>query len=300
MTTTYYPQPSPAPRPFDRAFGGREFGYDEPRAVMHDNFPAAMPQPAGPSKTPSALRSGVMLLGAVAAVGAGVLIGVTLFGKDGSTSTPIQPVYLVPGADGESAAVVQTPTSLAPAPRPSPEGVALPGTDAVIVPPRNNGPVINVPLPANPNAGRCSHPGSCSASGAGSAGARPHRGALPGQSSPGTAEAANAGTAEDRPTEDRPENRTAAPGPEVGPRDRATRRSCCLNHRRSARSGPDDRGRSCRSPAEDRPDDDRGSMLPKTRPKGPGDTEVVLPKPVPAPPAPVPAPPEPTCDFFSC
>ncbi|MFY9921075.1 MAG: hypothetical protein WAL26_22170, partial [Mycobacterium sp.] len=151
MTTTYYPQPSPAPRPFDRALGGREFGYDDRRPVVHDNFPAAMPQPAGPSKTPSALRSGVMLLGAVAAVGAGVLIGVTLFGKDGSTSTPIQPVYLVPGADGESAAVVQTPTSLAPAPAgPSPEGVALPGTDAVILPPRNNGPVINVPLPANP------------------------------------------------------------------------------------------------------------------------------------------------------
>ncbi len=46
MTTTYYPQPSPAPRPFDRAYGGPEFGYDEPRPVMHNNFPAAMPQPA--------------------------------------------------------------------------------------------------------------------------------------------------------------------------------------------------------------------------------------------------------------
>jgi hypothetical protein len=159
MTTTYYPQPSPAPRPFDRAYPGHQFGYDEPRQVMHDNFPAAMPQPAGPSRTPSALRNGVLLLGAVAAVGAGVLIGVTLFGKDGSASTPTQPVYWVPGTDGNPAASPMPTPVILPAQEPKPVVIPAPSgvvpglgddfTVTVPVPPAGN-PTPAPPPPATP------------------------------------------------------------------------------------------------------------------------------------------------------
>lgn len=294
MTTTYYPQPSPAPRPFDRAFGGREFGYDEPRPVMHNNFPAAMPQPAGPAKTQSALRSGVMLLGAAAAVGAGVLIGVTLFGKDGSASTPIQPVYLVPGDDGESA-VVQTPTSIATAPAvPSPDIVEEPAVTTVRVP-QDNGLIVNVPPPANPNPAAPPNPAPAPNPQPVQQAPRPIPVPFPVKVQPKPAPPAPAPAKVEPPKPVPP-----VPGP-VGPKGPGDTEIVLPEPPPVGPKGPGDTEVVLPKPGPKGPGDTE-VVLPKLGPKGPGDTEVVLPKPVPAPPAPVAAQPEPPCTggFLSC
>lgn len=289
MTTTYYPQPSPAPRPFERAYGGRESGYDEPRPLMHDNFPAAMPQPTGPSRAPSALRSGVILLGAIAAVGAGVLIGVTLFGKDGSTSTPVQPLYLVPGADGESA-VVQTPTSITPAPaEPSPEGVVLPRTDAVILPPADNDLTVEVPLPANSAPAPAPIPAPAPVPAPVQQAPRPIPVPFPVKVQPKPAPPAPAKVEPPKPV-------PPAPGPTgpIGPKGPGNTEVVLREPPPVGPKGPGDTEVVLAKPGPKGPGDAE-VVLPKPGPKGPGNTEVVLPKPVPAPPAPVPAPPEPPC-----
>ena len=135
MTTTYYQEPYAAARPGGRTNNGHGFGYDGSRPPMPNYYlPPVAPQPAGPPQTSSALRMGLVALGAVVAVGAGALLGVALFG-DGSDST--RPAYLVPRTNGTPAVVN--------APRPSRQPcrrrrALLPDVTTVVVPPPDAAP----------------------------------------------------------------------------------------------------------------------------------------------------------------
>lgn len=273
MTTTYYPQYSPAPPAFDRANGGHEFGYSEPRPVMQRNFPAAMPQPARPSRPPSALRSGVLLLGAVAAVGAGVLLGVTLFGEDGSDSTSARPVS-VPGSDG-GAVVLPTPTSAAPA-APAPDAVVIPGPSGVLLPRPNNDFTVTVPVPPAANPTPAPAPIPAPAPPPAPVQQAPGRILVPFQIKTEPEPPKPPTPAPPKADPPKPVPPAPVPGP-VGPK------------------GPGDSEYVLKEPPPVGPEGpgDTEVLLPKPGPKGPGDTELRLPKAVPAPPAPVPAAPEP-------
>jgi hypothetical protein len=137
MTTTYH----------QGFYAAAPAGNDGFRPAMHNHQPSPLPQMAGPSKTSSALRKGVLVAGAMAAVGAGALLGVALFGEAGSDST--RPVYLVPGTNGNPA-VVQAPASGDPSVL-APEGVVVPGVTDVVVLPSDNGPIVNLPPVADRN-----------------------------------------------------------------------------------------------------------------------------------------------------
>ena len=73
MTTTYYQQPNAAAPPVGRNDRGYEFGYVGSHPPMPNYLPTTVTQPAAP-RTSNALRSGVIALGAVVAVGAGALL----------------------------------------------------------------------------------------------------------------------------------------------------------------------------------------------------------------------------------
>ena len=155
MTTTYHPRPYAAPQSFGRADGGREFGYDGSRHGVQTYLPPATPQQAGTSTTSSALRKGVIVLGAVVAVGAGALLGATLFDKDGTDTTRpdvtwcLEPMATLP--------CWRAPRSPPPA-EVEPETGLAPAVTTVVVPPPTDGPIINLPPAANPNPASAPNP----------------------------------------------------------------------------------------------------------------------------------------------
>jgi hypothetical protein len=270
MSTTYYPGSYAPAQPFDRTHNRQEFGYDGSRRAPQHQLPAAMPQPARPSPTSSGLRKGVVVVGLVAALGAGALLGATLFGEDGSDSTSPRPVNLVPRTNSDPAAL-PTPTSVAPAAA-APEGVALPGVTSVYVPPAEGGPIVDVPPAANPNPAPAPNLAPASNPAAVQQAPRPILVPFPVKTQPEPPKPAP-------PAPPKPDPPAPGPTGPVGPK------------------GPGDSEYVLEKPPPPGPQGpgDTEVVLPKPGPKGPGDSEYVLPKPVPAPPATVPAPPEPPC-----